>query len=216
VTIEGTGTEVTVDVEAFNPEMPARASMRGFVEANGYVSIEAAHYTKSIDAKSARWEKIPDYGRTLSSMSIFPVTAGSVIPPENSPGLEYRMYLFHAGQIKVEAILAPTLNFVPGRSLRYAISFDDQPPQIIDSLEHNSLSDWEESVSDSVRKVKSTHILPATGYHTLKFWMVDPGIVLQKLIVDLGGVKPSYLGPPESYLGAPQITSRLSNSRRSH
>jgi Glycosyl hydrolase family 115/Gylcosyl hydrolase family 115 C-terminal domain len=216
VTIEGTGTEVTVDVEAFNPEMPARASMRGFVEANGYVSIEAEHYTKSIDAKSARWEKIPDYGRTLSSMSIFPVTAGSVIPPENSPGLEYRMYLFHAGQIKVEAILAPTLNFVPGRSLRYAISFDDQPPQIIDSLEHNSLSDWEESVSDSVRKVKSTHILPATGYHTLKFWMVDPGIVLQKLIVDLGGVKPSYLGPPESYLGAPQITSRLSNSRRSH
>lgn len=29
--------------------------------------------------------------------------------------------------------------------------------------------------------------------------MVDPGITLQKIFMDLGGLKPSYLGPPESY-----------------
>jgi len=61
------------------------------------------------------------------------------------------------------------------------------------------VKDWETSVKDSVRKAKSTHALAEPGYHTLKFWMVDPGVVLQKLVVNLGGEKPSYLGPPESY-----------------
>ena len=70
---------------------------------------------------------------------------------------------------------------------------------MIDALANNALRDWETTVKDSERKVKSTHTLAGSGYHTLKFWMVDPGVVLQKLVVNLGGVKPSYLGPPESY-----------------
>ena len=142
---------------------------------------------------------IPDYGETLSAMSVFPVTGPSSTTGDSGPCLEYQMYLFHPGKIEVESILAPTLNFVPGRGLWFAISFDDQPPQIIDALAHNSIQDWEQSVEDSVRKVTSTHFVENAGYHTLKFWMVDPGIVLQKLVVNLGGVKPSYLGPPESY-----------------
>ena len=90
VKITGAGDEVMVQVEAVNPETPARKSLRGFVEANGYVSMEAEHYTKKSDAGPVHWEKIADYGRTLSSMTVFPVTAESASPPQNSPCLEYR------------------------------------------------------------------------------------------------------------------------------
>jgi len=107
--------------------------------------------------------------------------------------------LFNPGTVQVETILAPTLNFVPGRGLRYAIAFDNQPPQIVDILAHNSQTDWETSVKDSVRKIQSTHTLTTSGYHILKLWMVNPGVVLQKIVVNTGGLKPSYLGPPESY-----------------
>ena len=202
VKIAGAGAgPVTVKVESFRPRKVKRHSLQGFVEGGGYVSIEAGHYTKKTDAGAVRWEKIDDYGRTLSSMTIFPCTAGSVTPPRNSPSLEYQMYLFDAGTVRVHAIIAPTLNFVPGRGLRFAVSFDEQPPQTIDALAHDSLRDWEESVKDSVRTVTSKYSLAKPGYHILKVWMVDPGVVLQKLIVDLGGLKPSYLGPPESYRG---------------
>lgn len=202
VAISGPGTPVTVRLRVDNPQIPARSSLKGFVQADGYVSIEAEHFTRQTAAGQVRWEKIDDYGRTLSAMTVFPVTTASVTPPLQSSCLEYEMYLFDPGKIEVEAILSPTLNFVPGRGLRYAISFDDQPPQIVDALAQNSLRDWETTVKDSVRKVKSSHTLSGSGYHTLKFWMVDPALVLEKLVVNLGGVKPSYLGPPESYRGS--------------
>ena len=205
------GTTSVVRVQALRPSVPARDSLQGFVEANHYVSIEAEHFTGETGAglgrgpgredvrEEAHWDKIPGFGETLSGMTIFPVNAPSAEPPRPAPVLEYQMYLFEPGAFNVEAILAPTLNFVPGRGLRFAISFDDQPPQIVDALAHNSQRDWEQAVSDGVRKVTSTLNLDAPGYHTLKFRMVDSGIVLEKLVVSQAPLPPSYLGPPESY-----------------
>ena len=57
---------------------------------------------------------------------------------------------------------------------------------------------WEKSVADNAHMARSTHNLDKPGYHTLKIWMIDPAVVMQKLIVNLGGLHPSYLGPPES------------------
>jgi hypothetical protein len=136
-------------------------------------------------------------------MTLFPVTAASATDPRSSATLEYRMYLFDkdvkAGSINVEATLGPTLNFVPGRGLRFAVWFDDQPPQTVDALEHNTDADWSKVVSDGVRRVSIKLPIANAGYHTLKFAMIDPAIVLERLVVSSGKLPPSYLGPPESY-----------------
>jgi hypothetical protein len=195
---------VLLKLNIFNPKTPSVKSIKGFVETAGYVSMEAAHFTKNISSHSARWKEIPNLGRTLSSMSIFPVTAPGVTPPKNSPCLEYKMFLFDSGNVNVETILSPSLNFVSGRGLRFALSFDDQPPQIITAVPPvypvgDGAHDWEKTVSDSVRIIKTPFTLQKPGKHTLKVWMVDPGIVLQKIVVNCGGEKPSYLGPPESF-----------------
>ena len=209
------GPAITVRVHAFNPATPPRDALEGFVETNHLVSIEAEHFTARTASGEAHWDRIPNFGETLSGMTVFPITAASLEPPQPAPILEYKMYLFDSGKCDVQAILAPTNNFVPGRGLRYAISFDDQPPVIVDALADNSEKAWEEAVSDGVRKVTTTFTIDQPGYHTLKFRMVDPGVVLEKLIVGFadpsacfpgsaGGtnrplIPESYLGPPESY-----------------
>jgi hypothetical protein len=201
------GKEVSVKVDAFNPGAPTRGSLRGFIETNGCVSIEAEHYTKKVSAEPIEWLTIPNLGRTLSGVTPVPVTAQSQTPQANSPYLEYNVYLFDTGRVKVQAYLSPVQNFNKTQGLRYAISFDDEQPQIINIHEKDTVPDWNypmwwnQMVSDNIKIAQTTHKIDAPGEHVLKFWMVDPGIVLQKIVVDAGGVEKSYLGPPESYHG---------------
>jgi hypothetical protein len=197
----------TISIEALNPAGVTRTNLRGHAEGQGIVSIEPEHYTRKVAAGASHWMKVHDYGRTLSGMRAdAPVDAASIVPGGESPRLEYSMYLFTSGPVEVTAITAPTLNFVPDRGVRYAVSIDDEPPQLVTLVPQgyqaqNRNAAWEKSVGDNAHYGKSRHNIAAAGYHTLKIWMVDPAVVMQKLVVDLGGLKPSYLGPPESFRG---------------
>ncbi len=203
--ISGASEEVRVNVNVNNPTDPSLTEVEGFVENNGYVSMEAEHYTKKTDgARQSGWKRIEDYGHTLSGMRAYATAYDSVVPGINAPCLEYRMFLFTSGDMEVNPVFAPSLNFMPHRDVRYAISFDDEEPKVItliprDYDARNGNTDWEQCVSDNSRKGSSFHSISKPGYHTLKIWMVDPGLVLQKIVVNTGGVKPSYLGPPESF-----------------
>ncbi|MYM72409.1 glycosyl hydrolase [Duganella sp. FT134W] len=194
LTISGAGVRTTVAVPLRKPA--GAAALKGFIEVGGVVSMEAEHYTRAVAADQRAWQRIPDHGRTLSGMTALPVDA----PADEKPRmrLEYEMQLFSAGKVEVQATLAPTQKFKPGAGLRYAVSIDDEAPQIINIHADSSEKTWERTVSDGATVLTSQHQIDKPGKHTLKFWVVDAGLVLQKLVVNAGGLRPSYLGPPES------------------
>jgi hypothetical protein len=177
------------------------------VEGNGYVSMEAENYTRAVNSNGIHWQLVPELGRTGSSITPFPMTAPAQTPGGDAPHLEYRMHIRTPGEVTVHAFLAPTLAFNGSDGLRYAVSIDDAPPQIVNMhadrahLAENWNRSWNRMVADNVQISRSTHYIDQAGEHVLRFWMVDPGVVLQKIVVDTGGLKPSYLGPPQSFRG---------------
>jgi endo-1,4-beta-D-glucanase Y len=202
ITITGPNkSRVVIQAVIRNPQLPVA---KGYIENNGYISIEAEHYNASVAVFPVSWQRIPNIGRTLSAMTPLPVTASAQSPDGNSPHLEYQTVLLDTGTVKVKVYVSPTLNFHNTAGLRYAISFDDERPQIVSIHENDTIPDWRypqwwnQAVSDNIIVKTSTHSVRTPGEHILKFWMVDPGVVMQKLVVETGEVKPSYLGPPES------------------
>jgi len=113
------------------------------------------------------------------------------------------MWLNTTGNVEVTTILSSCLNFDPARAVKMGVQFDLQNGHVITIVPEgynagDGNKDWEESVKDGVRKVKWTDTISMPGSHILKIWRVDPAVVVQKILVDCGGLKPSYLGPPES------------------
>lgn len=205
VKITGAGNDVSIKVNAFMPTEQERKTMKGFVESGGLIAIEAEHYAKNIEQGDRKWIKVDDYGLTLSGMRATALAnAPSATPGLDAPCLEYPTYFFSNDSAEITLVTSPLLNIMPNRDIRLAVSFDDDEPVYITIVPdeykvHWSNSNWVETVLNQSRHCKTTLNIPNSGYHKLKIWMIDPGVVVQKVIINTGGLKPSYLGPKESY-----------------
>lgn len=181
------------------PNTGGRRTATSFVEKDGYVSMLAAHYTKAVGTPGIAWKSIPDIGREGDGVTSFPVTAEEQSISPKSPHLEYDIYTTDTATVKLYAYFSPTLNFHNGDGLKYAVSVDDEQPQVIAlNKEDNNVKTWGEWVANNAIVKTSQHNVTRPGRHTVKFWRVSPAVVLQKLVLDFGGLKPSYLGPPET------------------
>src|SRR2546425_6875847 len=199
IEIEGAGASRTVKVPIFNPTKPRPEELKGFVESNGVVSIEAEHFTGKIDRSGSSWQVIPGLGRTGDSVAVFPTTVTS-FDPLSASVLEYEFYAFSTGKVNAVVNIVPAHPILSGRGFRYAIGFDDQPPQVVTvgaALQIPSRP-WSLNVINSSTVGASTHEIKTAGRHVLKIYAVDPGVVLDKIVLDLGGLRPSYLGPVET------------------
>ncbi|MDX8339602.1 glycosyl hydrolase 115 family protein [Draconibacterium sp. IB214405] len=166
-----------------------------FAEADGFVSIQAENYQLAISNDKINWKVIPDLGKTGSAITTLPQ---NVYPAEGDEiYLEYAVKFSSTGDCDVSVLVSPTLNFNANKGLRYAISFDGGPEQVVNINEayRGELGPWQ---ANRIIETTTKHKIENAGLHRLRIRVLEPGIVLQKILIDTGGLKPSYLGAPES------------------
>ena len=173
----------------------------GFVEADGYVAFNAwdlpSHLLNEPDKfGEPALLRIWDYGVTLSPLTLLSLEVGK------APTLEVPFWTF-SGLQNTSIILhfAPSLNIDRDHPMRYSISVDGAIAQII-QLVHDRPggempSGWEQAVYQERWESKSTWAI-SPGVHKLSIKLLNGGIVLKKVIVNIGGLRPSGLGPPPS------------------
>jgi len=195
----GTSATRDISVQLSNPTSPSKTDLSGYVEANGYVSIEAEHFTTNKSRGDSEWRVLPALGRNGDSVKVFPDLSTPTTSnfASTSPSLDYHIYFFSTGTFPVTIYRIPTLNEVG--ACRIAVSLDDGTPQVLTGV--NSVADagWQLAILRQIEKLTATIQVKTTGYHTLHLFKVDPSMIVDRIVIDTGGLQPSYLGPPESY-----------------
>lgn len=179
--------------------IPKHPNKNIFFEKDGYISIESEHYSKALNTSDIKWKIIPGIGRDGSGLSTFPVTIAVQKPGANDPHVEYEFFSYDSGISAIHAYFSPSLNFFHDDGLQYAIALDDDQPQVISiNKEDGDKKTWEGWVANNIIIKTSAHGISKPGRHIIKYWMISPGVILQKMVIDFGGLKESYLGPPET------------------
>jgi hypothetical protein len=174
-----------------------------FEQSDGYIAIEAEHYFAKENAANAEWTVIPDMGRTLSGVALMPYAQAT-----DGASITYRMKLPDGiDKVKVTVVTKSNLAFKNSAGHCFTIAFGNNNP--IEVNTNKSLNESPENIYSVFYPTVARRVIEnevelttakadAEGYVNLTIHPEDPGIVLEKLVIDLGGYQKSYLFMPES------------------
>ena len=171
-------------------------------DAKGYISMEAEHFSGKTDGNGAQWTVIPHMGRTLSAMTLMPQT-GDI----QDASLTYSFVCKKpTDKVKVHIVTKSTLDYLNKGGLTYSLKIDDGDPVTVNF--NSDMNEAPENIYDKYYPTIARRVIekvveipmssPADSKHTLTFIPNDPGIVLEKIVLDFGGYKNQYLFGKES------------------
>ncbi|MBP3579372.1 MAG: hypothetical protein J6K15_14820, partial [Lachnospiraceae bacterium] len=194
---------------------------REFVRPEGYVVLQADAFRENVPVAmretvgeqekifAAQFRVIPNYGRSDAAVKVFPITmetgkqfdlTGNV---EKLPYLEYEFVVSEEAEYTIRTYLAPSNNLDGDKvELRYALQADGAEPMVVNALPKGYIAGdyWEPQWCRAV--IINAHINESkckltAGAHKLRFYGIDAGVVLQKIVIYRGELPQSYLGPEE-------------------
>ncbi|SCV46988.1 uncharacterized protein FFB14_09526 [Fusarium fujikuroi] len=176
-------------------------SFNGFVEQDGFVSIPATDCHLETP-----YLVLPDAGRLeTGSLTLAPGTVSDI----SIPYVHYPFYLFsETSSAKLLLYFGTTLDLSSEDVLTYDVRIDEEQSQSYHLQKRTPESEknaadkgwasadgWFFAASDNVW-VREHALRLGPGAHTLHLRLGHANMLLEKIVINCGGVAKSYLGPP--------------------
>lgn len=201
------GEKENIYISVFNPSSPSLAETDSlFVEQNGYIAIAAASFHRKVENEAIKIITIPNLGIENTSIQLGdPTAAPQRTAGRSTPRLEYDFYTFEQGSVDIYTYVLPTFVMSKDKGYagheatnvetKYGVCIDEGPVMNPSTSSFEYAQIWYESVLKNCRINKTTLHIDKPGKHTVKVICGDAGTVLQKIVLDFGGMRRSYLGP---------------------
>lgn len=191
-------------ITANNADANTLPGFKGYVASDKHIFMNAARYTALKNTSTRNWTVVDALAGNGDALQAFPLTFSGTPDTTNvanNPAAEYEFHTFADAPATVTISTLPTYPLNKDFEMRYAVKVDDGPVRIFNFKTIGRSSEWKQNVlANSAKRTLEIPALPA-GNHKLTIYMIDPGVVLQHIFIDLGGGQPFYGTLPATWSG---------------
>ena len=204
ITVKGGNAEYRIDVIADNTEVRELKDFEGFIESDGHIAINASSFNKVNNTAGRRWEVLDATAAGRQWVEAFPLSAKAETEEAQvlkNPSLEYNFYNFNSADAKINVYTIPTHPLSNQYEMRYALRVDDGPISILNFKTVGRSQEWKENVlrNYAIKSVFIPQLKP--GKHKLSIYMVDPGVILDRIFISFDGRQLPYGTVEETFIG---------------
>ncbi|MBN1185068.1 MAG: glycosyl hydrolase 115 family protein [Bacteroidales bacterium] len=187
ITFSGNGKKRVVTIIANNIPNDFIASHNSWYEINGYISIPS---TSTSRKSGDGWQGINFLG--YSDGLLCAVSDENYSKSGNRPWAEYDIYTVSKGSINVKIYCLPTHPLNNGYGLKLTASLDEGKEKIFDFQTFGRSEQWKQNVLSNTYCQQAEFTLAENGEHTLRIEALDPGICIDRIEIDFGGLREGY------------------------
>ncbi|MDT3401923.1 glycosyl hydrolase 115 family protein [Mucilaginibacter terrae] len=172
---------------------------KGTVESAGFININAADYTSLKNNGKFKWATVEQLGSAGRSLEAFPLTADAGINLSDTASIRkqqasvsYNFMLLNDARADVSIYTLPTAPLNKAFEMRYAVSIDGGPLDVLNFKTVGRSEEWKQNVlsNSAIRTIKAKDL--KAGKHTLTIYQVDPGVILDRIFINLNNVPLPY------------------------
>ena len=159
--------------------------------------VDLSKYTNKVENKGNKISLVEGLGYDWKVIQLgTPTCKGGDANDLNGDRIEYTLPLIDSDDIEITLYTVPFFPIYKGKATKIGVSIDGSKSKVFNNEFKEYGKSWKDQVlrNGAVARLKFK-IDKTQPSHTISFICGDAGMMIQKVIVDWGGLKKSYLGP---------------------